>query len=224
MPGHLAIIFITKFTMPTMPTLYQLKPRFQQLLRPLLGSLHRRGISANFVTMLALVTSIIFGLALAYWPGANAPGMLARLPWLLLPLFLLLRMALNAIDGMLAREFNQQTALGAILNECGDVVSDVALYAPFALLPGVQGGLLMLVLFLATLTEFVGVLGLSISGTRRYDGPIGKSDRAFVFGALALMYGLDWFLPALWNPVLAVLALLLAYTVLVRARRALLPM
>ena len=204
-----------------MPTLYQLKPRFQQLLLPLLGALHRWGISANSVTIAALAASILFGLGLAYWPGESSTGWLARLPWLLLPLFLLLRMALNAIDGMLAREFNQQTALGAVLNECGDVVSDAALYAPFALLPGVHAGLLMLVLFLATLTEFAGVLGLQIGGTRRYDGPIGKSDRAFVFGALALLYGLNWFPAALWNPVLAVLALLLACTVLVRVRRAL---
>jgi CDP-diacylglycerol---glycerol-3-phosphate 3-phosphatidyltransferase len=204
-----------------MPTLYQLKPRFQQLLRPLLGALHRRGISANFVTTSALLASIVFGLAMAYWPGVNAPGALARLPWLLLPLFLLLRMALNAIDGMLAREFNQQTPLGMILNECGDVISDVALYAPFALLPGVNAGLLMLVLFLAILTEFVGVLGQQVGGIRRYDGPIGKSDRAFVFGALALLYGLDWFSGALWNPVLLLLALLLACTVVLRIRRAL---
>ncbi len=37
-------------------------------------------------------------------------------------------MALNAIDGMLAREFNQQSTLGAILNEVGDIISDAALY------------------------------------------------------------------------------------------------
>jgi phosphatidylglycerophosphate synthase len=39
-------------------------------------------------------------------------------------------MALNALDGMLARECNQQTRLGAILNETGDVISDIALYFP----------------------------------------------------------------------------------------------
>ena len=43
-----------------------------------------------------------------------------------------LRMAFNAIDGMLAREFGQQSALGAFLNELTDVVSDAALYLPFA--------------------------------------------------------------------------------------------
>ena len=53
--------------------------------------------------------------------------------FLLIPVWLLVRMALNAIDGMLAREFGQKSGLGAYLNEIGDVVSDAALYAPFAL-------------------------------------------------------------------------------------------
>ena len=43
---------------------------------------------------------------------------------------LFLRMALNAIDGMLAREFNQKTNLGAYLNELTDVIS-VAFSAVF---------------------------------------------------------------------------------------------
>ena len=38
----------------------------------------------------------------------------------------------------------------------------------------------------AVLTEFCGVLARALGATRRYDGPIGKSDRAFVVGALAL--------------------------------------
>ena len=50
----------------------------------------------------------------------------------LLPAVLFVRMALNAIDGMLAREHGQKSALGAFLNELCDVVSDAALYLPFA--------------------------------------------------------------------------------------------
>ena len=57
---------------------------------------------------------------------------------LLLPPVLFVRMALNAIDGMLAREFAQKSALGAVLNELGDVVSDTALYLPFATIAGVD--------------------------------------------------------------------------------------
>ena len=34
----------------------------------------------------------------------------------------------------------------------------------------------------ATLTEFCGVLGSALGGPRRYEGPMGKSDRALVIG------------------------------------------
>ena len=93
------------------------------------------------------------------------------LPWLLLPVFLFLRMALNAIDGMLAREHGQKSRLGGILNEVGDVVSDAALYLPFALLLA-QPAWVALAVVLALLTEFVGVLGPSgrEPALRRADG------------------------------------------------------
>src|SRR5947207_2460802 len=66
-----------------------------------------------------------------------------RWPWLLLAAFLFIRMALNAVDGMLAREHGMKSKLGAILNELGDVVSDAALYLPFALLAGAYGWLVV---------------------------------------------------------------------------------
>lgn len=203
-----------------MPTLYQLKPKFQQLLRPLLHRLHGVGVSANAVTVTAMGLSMLLGSVLWYFP---------RVPvlWLLLPVFLLLRMALNAIDGMLAREFNQQSRVGAILNEVGDVVSDCFLYVPFGLIYGVSFSLVLLIVLLAILSEFIGVLGQVIGGGRRYDGPMGKSDRAFVFGALALLNGvglicnLGWLFDYFWNPLLWLVLLALALTLYNRARQAL---
>jgi CDP-diacylglycerol--glycerol-3-phosphate 3-phosphatidyltransferase len=46
------------------------------------------------------------------------------------------------------------------------------------------------IVILALLSELAGVLGWAIAHTRRYDGPMGKSDRAFIFGALGLGLGL----------------------------------
>lgn len=201
-----------------MPSIYELKPRFQQLLRPLLRALHGAGISANAVTVAALLSSVAYGGWLLLAPG-NCWA------WGLLPAFLLARMALNAVDGMLAREYNQQSNLGAILNEVGDVVADTALYVPFALLPGTPAGLGLglLVVFLALLTEFVGVLAQVVGGTRRYDGPCGKSDRAFIYGALALAVALGLPVGSYLNYAFAGLALLLVITVWNRARQALAP-
>lgn len=197
-----------------MPSIYDLKPRFQQLLRPVTAALHRAGITANGVTVAAAVGSIAYGAYLGFVPAS-------RWAWLLLPAFLFARMALNAVDGMLAREYAQQSRLGALLNEGGDVVADAALYVPFALLPGVHGGWVLLVVFLAVLSEFVGVLGQVVGGGRRYDGPCGKSDRAFAFGAVALLIGLGVPVAPYLNYVFAALAGLLILTVWNRARQAL---
>ncbi|WP_046243916.1 CDP-alcohol phosphatidyltransferase family protein [Hymenobacter terrenus] len=197
-----------------MISIYELKPRFQQLLRPLATGLYRAGITANGVTIAAMLASMGYGGWLLLAPGS-------RWGWGLLPAFLFGRMALNAVDGMLAREFGQQSKLGALLNEGSDVVADAALYAPFALLPGVYPGLVMLVVFLAVLSEFIGVVGQVIGGGRRYDGPCGKSDRAFAFGAVALLLGLGLQVAPYLNYVFGALTLLLIITVWNRGRQAL---
>lgn len=186
-------------------SIYALKPRFQQLLRPAVRALHRRGISANQVTLAAFAVSLLLGLLLCAL--ADSP----RWFWLL-PLWFFLRMALNAVDGMLAREFGQQSALGGYLNEITDVAADAALYLPFAFIAPFGGLQIGLLIFLAAMSEFCGVLGQVHGNGRRYDGPMGKSDRAFVFGALALWYALAGSLPGWLDAVMWLLIAALLWT------------
>ena len=186
-------------------SIYALKPRFQQLLRPAVRALHRRGISANQVTLAACVVSLLLGLLLCAL--ADSP----RWFWLL-PLWFFLRMALNAVDGMLAREFGQQSALGGYLNEITDVAADAALYLPFAFIAPFGSLQIGLLIFLAAMSEFCGVLGQVHGNGRRYDGPMGKSDRAFVFGALALWYALAGSLPGWLDAVMWLLIAALLWT------------
>ena len=162
-------------------SIYDLKPKFQNLLRPLVITLEQRGVTANQVTLTACAISVILGLILTAFSGYH---------WLfiLIPIWLFVRMALNAIDGMLAREFNQKSRLGGYLNEITDVVSDAALYLPFAFVHPFDTLQIGLIIWLSALTEFCGVLGQVQGKTRRYDGPLGKSDRAFLFGVLGLVY------------------------------------
>ena len=162
-------------------SIYDLKPKFQNLLRPLVIKLEQRGVTANQVTLTACAISVILGLILTAFSGYH---------WLfiLIPIWLFVRMALNAIDGMLAREFNQKSRLGGYLNEITDVVSDAALYLPFAFIHPFDTLQIGLIIWLSALTEFCGVLGQVQGKTRRYDGPLGKSDRAFLFGVLGLVY------------------------------------
>lgn len=192
-------------------TLYALKPRFQNLLRPGVAALARAGVTANQVTLAAAAGSLAVGAIMA----AAAP---ARWPFLLLPVWLLVRMSLNAVDGMLARDFGQKSRLGAYLNEVCDVISDAALYTPFALLAPFGPLWTGLVVLLAALSEFAGVLGPMVGASRRYDGPMGKSDRALVFGALGLWLGLGGPLPGWSAVIMTAVAVLLALTIFNRVR------
>ncbi len=201
-----------------MPSIYDLKPAFQNLLRPAVRGLAHAGITANQVTLAAMALSFATGAIIALQPTQT--GLL-----LLLPGVMFLRMALNAVDGMLAREHNQKSRLGAVLNELCDVLSDAALYLPLALVAGFGGKygavLIVVIVLLATVSEMTGVLMQTLGASRRYDGPMGKSDRAFIFGALGLALGLG--APSgMWlTGVLAVVAALLVFTIVNRARRGL---
>jgi len=194
-----------------MPTLYDIKPAFQAKLRPLTARLAAAGVTANQVTLGAALLSIAAGAAMAAFSDQR---------WLfwLLPIVLFLRMALNAIDGMLAREFGQASTLGMYLNEIADVVSDLALILPFALVaPFAPAGV---VAFAggAMLVEFAGVLGLAAGIGRNYAGPLGKSDRALALGVIAVLVASGLSLPAWLGWLFPLLALLSVVTVVNRIR------
>jgi phosphatidylglycerophosphate synthase len=197
-----------------MPSVYDLKPRFQNLLRPAMKALARAELTPNIVTVTAIVGSILAGAAVSQ--STQKPTLL-----LLLPGWLFLRMALNAIDGMMARELGMSTHLGAILNELGDAVSDLGLYLPLAFLYNAAIWPVIAFSVGAVLTEFSGVLGRALGASRHYEGPMGKSDRAFVVGALGLA---TFFFPALlraWPWIFSVASLLTVATCVNRVARAL---
>lgn len=195
-----------------MATIYDLKPRFQALLRPLSDALVRSRLSANDVTLGALLLSAAHGAWLALMPDS-------AWPLLLLPVTLFVRMAMNAIDGMMAKEHGQASPAGAVLNELSDVIADAALYLPFALIHGLNAVLVILVVVAGIVAEMAGSLGPLIKAQRNYAGPLGKSDRAFAFGLLAVLLGLG-LTPGLWTTLyLAALLVLSGLTIVNRARR-----
>lgn len=195
-------------------TLYDLKPRFQALLRPLAARLVAMGVTANQVTLAAVILSAATGAFLA-WSATPAA-------FLVLPVVLLLRMGLNAIDGMIAREHNQLTRLGMFLNEIGDVVSDIALILPFAMLPAFAPWSVVAFALAAALSEFAGVLAIGAGASRRYDGPMGKSDRALALSAVALLVASGVNLsPTFGAAIFALLTLAALWTVANRVKRAL---
>ena len=191
-------------------SIYKLKSSFQSLLRPLVGRLAAMGLTANQVTLVAAIVSVGIGALLLARPE---PALFA-----LVPVWMFLRMAFNAIDGMLAREHNQKSALGGYLNEIADVVSDAALYVPFALIAPFSLPWMAAIVFLATLTEFAGVLGVAHGSGRNYEGPMGKSDRALLFGALGALVAAFGMLPAWTWHIQPMACVLLVWTVVNRVR------
>lgn len=198
-----------------MPSIYDIKPAFQRLLRPISDGLARAGCTANQVTLAALALSVALGVGLALAPPA-------RWPLLLVPVWLFVRMALNAIDGMMAREHAMKSNLGALLNELGDVLADAALYLPLALwLEGWARGALVIVVLLGVVSELAGIAAVQVGASRRYDGPMGKSDRAFWLSLLALALGLGAPGGGWSGPALLVVTALLLLTIVNRVRQAL---
>lgn len=179
-----------------MPSLYAWKGQFQNLLRPVLHRLARWGLTANQVTLLTLLACFLCG----YFVWAQED---LRYFWLLPPAYFL-RMAANALDGMLAKEYGQSSRLGAVLNEVSDLLGDAFMYWPFVKLLPLW--LWWLTLGAAWATELAGLFSLWHGGPRGYAGPMGKSDRALCFGVAAVFW--TWA-----EPIFAAVALLCALTV-----------
>jgi CDP-diacylglycerol--glycerol-3-phosphate 3-phosphatidyltransferase len=96
--------------------------------------------------------------------------------WLAVPPLVLVRLALNALDGSIARRTRRARPFGAALNEIGDRVGDAAIIGAtgFASRPALAAGAVASS-FLASST---GVLALALTGRRDSGGPMGKADRA----------------------------------------------
>ncbi|MCB9697011.1 MAG: CDP-alcohol phosphatidyltransferase family protein [Alphaproteobacteria bacterium] len=191
-------------------TVHLLKPTFQALLRPLARWIARRGGTANQVTALAFVGSAALGAALATLGAWWTPL------WLALPAWCFVRMALNAVDGLLAREHGQSSRLGTYVNELEDVASDAALILPLATVGGFRPALIVGIALLSSWTELAGALGPSVGASRRHEGPMGKPDRALVLGLLGAWIGWTGSAPPLAMVVQLAWLALLAATVLRR--------
>lgn len=163
-----------------MISIYKLKPKFQKLLMPLLKLLHNFGITPNFLSVFTILFSFFIGYLLFL-------GIDNQIYFLFVSLGLLIRMMLNALDGMMATTYNLKSKKGEVLNEIGDVLSDIAIYFPFIYFKSLSLELIIIFISLSVINEFCGLLAKSISGIRRYDGPMGKSDRAFFVGIICII-------------------------------------
>jgi CDP-diacylglycerol---glycerol-3-phosphate 3-phosphatidyltransferase len=166
-----------------MSSLSTWKSTFQARLRPYAERLYENGITPNQITLATLAAMAFEGALLLAYPGR-------WFPLLLLPIALSLRLALNTMDGMIAREHGLTTRLGKILNDLGDVLSDGFLYLPLMAIPFAPEVLIGLAVLAGIAAEFTGVLAESLSGEGRYAGSFGKYERAIAFGIAGLLMAL----------------------------------
>ena len=197
-----------------MISVYKLKPKFQQLLRPLLVWLHQKKVTANLITVVAIVFSFCIGVL--FWEASVVPFF-----FLALPIGLLIRMILNALDGMMAREFGQTSPLGEVLNELGDVVSDVFIFFPLLKYHPESLYLIVVFIVLSVLNEFAGIMGKVLGGQRRYDGPMGKSDRALLVGIYGLISYFGVGITAYSQVIFSIIIALLLLSTFIRLKKGL---
>ncbi|MCJ0919415.1 CDP-alcohol phosphatidyltransferase family protein [Mammaliicoccus sciuri] len=163
-----------------MISIYEIKPKFQQLLMPIVDWMRKIGMTPNQVTILALLLSIVTGVILSIFHEN-------KWIYILMPIVMFVRMALNAIDGVMAKKYQMKSHLGLLLNELGDVISDLFLFIPFVFIAEDYGIGIMLFISLSIISEMAGVTVQVIGSSRRYDGPMGKSDRAFIIGFISFL-------------------------------------
>lgn len=161
-------------------SIYEIKPKFQQLLMPIVDWMRKIGMTPNQVTILALLLSIVTGIILSIFHEN-------KWIYILMPIVMFVRMALNAIDGVMAKKYQMKSHLGLLLNELGDVISDLFLFIPFVFITEDYGIGIMLFISLSIISEMAGVTVQVIGSSRRYDGPMGKSDRAFIVGFISFL-------------------------------------
>ncbi|MEX5935627.1 CDP-alcohol phosphatidyltransferase family protein [Mammaliicoccus sciuri] len=163
-----------------MISIYEIKPKFQQLLMPIVDWMRKIGMTPNQVTILALLLSIVTGIILSIFHDN-------KWIFILMPIVMFVRMALNAIDGVMAKKYQMKSHLGLLLNELGDVISDLFLFIPLVFIAEDYGIGIMLFISLSIISEMAGVTVQVIGSSRRYDGPMGKSDRAFIVGFISFL-------------------------------------
>ncbi|MBI4198392.1 MAG: CDP-alcohol phosphatidyltransferase family protein [Chloroflexi bacterium] len=191
--------------------LYSIKPRFQQALRAVERPLVRRRVHPDVLTLSALGISILGGVALA--ASRWQPGLL-----LVIPIIVLLRLALNALDGMVAKDLGVARPWGEVLNEFSDRLSDVALFGALAFVPEVELPVATAAIALMLLSSYAGILSKAAGGPRQYGGVMGKADRMLLLAAASVVafivgpWVMDYALMVMAAGLLATLALRLGKT------------
>ncbi|HEY3063271.1 MAG TPA: CDP-alcohol phosphatidyltransferase family protein [Chloroflexota bacterium] len=159
--------------------LYDLKPRFQNLLDTPAEWLAERDTNPDVLTFAGVAAALVGGAALA-------AGALGQQPLLwLVPAMALARLTFNALDGMVAVRTGRARAWGKVLNELCDRLADLAFLVPLCLVPNINQPLVAAAIATTLLVSYLGVLSEAAGARREYGGVLGKADRMVWLGLAA---------------------------------------
>ena len=161
--------------------IYAIKPKFQQCLKPVEKLFVKFKIHPTIINILALLLSIIGGIVL--YLSDKYLLLLIYIPFLSF-----VRTALNALDGMVARDLNvKNQPFGEVLNEFMDRISDAIIFFGLALTSYTDAILGSAVTIIILLNSYLSIVSKSAGGSRQYGGIIGKADRMIYLGIMAVI-------------------------------------
>ncbi|WP_456785994.1 CDP-alcohol phosphatidyltransferase family protein [Cellulomonas sp. P5_C5] len=150
--------------------LYALKPWYTRRLDGIVRWSVRRGVSPDVFTWLGVLSAAAAGVAIAGgW-------------WFLVLVLLAGRLAGANLDGAVARARGVSRPWGFVINEVGDRVSDLLMFAGLAVLLAREQGTVGLVFVLvaavtAMLPTVASLAGAGAGAPRLNGGPFGKTER-----------------------------------------------
>lgn len=159
-------------------SLYTIKPKFRHALIPLADRLS--WVHPDVITACSVASAAAAWLCIRQ--AATNRGL-----FLAVPLCLFIRIACNALDGLVAERTKKARAFGEVLNEGADRVADVLIlfglgFTPWASLVW-AGSATIAVLF----SSYAGLLGKAVGVGRQYGGVLGKADRMLLLGVASLL-------------------------------------
>lgn len=100
--------------------MYFLKPFVQKIVRGMAGN----WMTPNQASVLGLISFCLVG----YFFYIGSTKQEYQILLMFVPVLIILRIAFNALDGLLAREKNMASAAGEIVNELLEIIGDIVCY------------------------------------------------------------------------------------------------
>ncbi|MBT4352848.1 CDP-alcohol phosphatidyltransferase family protein [archaeon] len=98
------------------------------------------------------------------------------------------RTALNALDGMIARELKvKNQGFGEVLNEFFDRISDASIFFGLTLASYTNLIIGALAVIFILLNSYLSIVSKAAGGKRQYGGIMGKADRMIYLGIMSVI-------------------------------------